>query len=88
MQLGATKFIDSSNKDFAKEHALEFDVIISTTDASQHDFPINDYLSYIVLHYDLMHSMLNINGNFNQCGLPNEDLPNVSPFTFASVYSL
>jgi hypothetical protein len=29
--------------------------------------------------------MLNINGNFNQCGLPNQDLPAVSPFTFASV---
>ena len=30
-------------------------------------------------------SMLNINGTFNQCGLPNEDLPPVASFTFAEV---
>ena len=46
MQLGATQFINSGEKDFAKDHAHEFDLIISTTDASQNDFPINDYLSY------------------------------------------
>jgi alcohol dehydrogenase (NADP+) len=72
-QLGATQFLNSSKKDFAKEHSMEFDLIISTIDASQHEFPINDYLS-----------MLNVNGTFNQCGLPNEDLPAVQPFTFAA----
>lgn len=29
--------------------------------------------------------MLNVNGTFNQCGLPNESLPEISPFTFVSV---
>ena len=28
--------------------------------------------------------MLNINGTLNQCGLPNEDLPPITPFTFAA----
>jgi len=28
--------------------------------------------------------MLNVNGTFNQCGLPNEELPPVSAFMFAS----
>ena len=31
--------------------------------------------------------MLNVNGTFNQCDLPNECLPPLSPFTFASVLS-
>lgn len=43
--MGATQVIDSSKKDFAKEHAMEFDLIISTTDAGQKDFPMADYLS-------------------------------------------
>jgi len=46
LQMGATQVIDSSKKDFAKDHALEFDLIISTTDAGQKDFPMADYLSY------------------------------------------
>lgn len=68
---------------------MEFDLIISTTDASQKDFPLNDYLSYPppppAGETSLTLSMLNINGTFNQCGLPNEDLPPVAPFTFAAV---
>jgi len=43
--MGATQIIDSSKKDFAKPHALEFDLIISTTDAGPKDFPMADCLS-------------------------------------------
>jgi len=87
-KLGADHFIDSSKKDFAKDHAFEFDLIVSTTDAGQKDFPMDDYLSYVLLRrMRLICRMLNIGGTFNQCGLPDQNLPSISPFTFISVRS-
>lgn len=67
---------------------MEFDLIISTTDAGQKDFPLDDYLSYSFPpfpDFELIRSMLDVNGTFNQCGLPNDSLPSISPFTFISV---
>lgn len=65
---------------------MEFDIIISTTDAGQKDFPMDNYLSYVgSTRFKLICSMLNVNGTFNQCGLPNESLPSISPFTFVTV---
>jgi alcohol dehydrogenase (NADP+) len=83
--LGAAHFIDSTKKDFAKEHSMAFDLIISTTDAGKKDFPMDDYLSYATFRAPADDRMLNVNGTFNQCGLPNESLPEISPFTFVSV---
>jgi len=48
-KLGADHFIDTSKKDFAKDHAYEFDLIVSTIDAAQKDFPMDEYLSYVFL---------------------------------------
>lgn len=61
--MGAQEFILTSQKDWAKKWAYEFDMILNTADMT-HTFNIQEYLS-----------TLNVNGEFHHVGLPDEPLP-------------
>lgn len=63
LKLGAKEFIVTSEKDWAKNYAFEFDMILNTADMT-HTFKIQEYMS-----------TLNVNGEFHNVGLPDEPLP-------------
>ncbi|KAK4048466.1 alcohol dehydrogenase [Microbotryomycetes sp. JL221] len=59
-KMGAKHFINTSEKDFAKGHEHEFDIILSTVDAAT-AIALADYFPLLKLH-----------GRFHSVGLPND----------------
>ena len=72
MEMGAAKYINYSNKDWQKEAGEDYDLILSTRDVAG-DFPIEDFLS-----------ILGVNKRFITVGLPDDPLPALPAFAFAS----
>ncbi|KAL8292147.1 hypothetical protein RQP46_001613 [Phenoliferia psychrophenolica] len=71
-KMGASNFVLTTNKDFAKQHAFEFDFILSTIDDAA-GIPLPDFFS-----------MLRVHGNFHSCGLPDKPFEPFSPAALAS----
>ena len=70
-KLGAKSFINTTEKDWHKDHAFEFDWVLNTADAT-HKFDLaNQYLS-----------ILNVNGELHHVGLPDEPLQQLSAGAF------
>ena len=70
MTLGASNFILSSEKDWAKPYAFEFDFVLNSADMT-HKFDISEYLS-----------ILAVGAQFHQVGLPDEPLQGIKPQMF------
>ncbi|MCJ1278086.1 hypothetical protein MMC21_005900 [Puttea exsequens] len=70
-KMGAKEFILTSQKDWAKPYAFEFDFILNTADMT-HTFNIQEYMS-----------TLNVNGEFHNVGLPDQPLPTMMAQDFA-----
>lgn len=62
-KLGAKEFINSNEKDWAKNYAFTFDFILNCADMT-HEFKLSDYLSTLV-----------VNGTFHNVGLGDKPLP-------------
>lgn len=71
MKLGAKHFIDTTQKDWAKDYAFTFDFILNCADAT-HKFNMDDYLSTLKVH-----------GRFHCVGLGDEPLPELKAQQFA-----
>ena len=69
--MGAKEFIVTSEKDWAKKYAFEFDFILNSADMT-HTFNIQEYMS-----------TLNVNGEFHNVGLPDKPLPTMMAQDFA-----
>jgi alcohol dehydrogenase (NADP+) len=63
LAMGASHFITTNEKDWAKPYKFKFDFIINTTDATDR-FHLPDYFS-----------TLNVNGIFHNAGYPDNPLP-------------
>jgi len=72
MKMGAKNFVNTSDEDWVKQAGEDFDLIVSTRDVAE-GFPIDDFLS-----------ILNVHGKFVTCGLPDNPLPQIPAFAFAS----
>jgi len=70
-KMGADHFIMTSESGFHEEYAMTLDLIISTAD-DMSGVPLADLLS-----------MLGVHGKYVSVGLPNKNLPSLSPFAFA-----
>merc|ERR1712225_94696 len=71
-KMGAKNFVNTSDEDWVKQAGEDFDLIVSTRDVAE-GFPIDDFLS-----------ILNVHGKFVTCGLPDNPLPQIPAFAFAS----
>lgn len=69
--MGAKEVIVTSEKDWAKKWAFEFDFILNTADMTN-EFNIQEYMS-----------TLNVNGEFHNVGLPDKPLPTMMAQDFA-----
>ena len=70
--MGATNFVLTTDKDFAKKHSFEFDFILSTIDDAA-GIPLPDFVS-----------MLRVHGNFHSCGLPDKPFEPFAPQDLAA----
>lgn len=70
LKLGAKHFVVSSEKDWAKPLAFKFDFVLNTADMT-HTFDLDAYLS-----------ILKVNCQFHQVGLPDEPLQGIKPQQF------
>lgn len=69
-KLGAKHFVLSSDKEWSKPLAFKFDFVLNTADMT-HTFDLDSYLS-----------ILKVNCQFHQVGLPDEAIPNLKPQQF------
>lgn len=69
LKLGAKHFVDSNKEDWAKPLAFTFDFVLNSADMT-HKMKIDDYLS-----------ILKVNCQFHQVGLPDEAI-NIQPQQF------
>lgn len=83
--LGATQIIDSAEKILPKITPRNLILLLVLRMPVRKSSQWTIISRILLLESYLIHRMLNINGTFNQCGLPNENLPPISRFTFASV---
>jgi alcohol dehydrogenase (NADP+) len=72
LKLGAKHFIDTSQKDWHKPHAFEFDFLINTADATD-KFDLSQYFS-----------VLKVNGTFHNVGMPDKPIEKLMLQQFAS----
>jgi alcohol dehydrogenase (NADP+) len=72
LKLGASEFIVSSEKGWAKKYAFAFDFVLNTANMT-HTFDISEYLSICKVH-----------GTFHQVGLPEQALPEIKAQMFMS----
>ncbi|KUJ11420.1 NADPH-dependent medium chain alcohol dehydrogenase [Mollisia scopiformis] len=72
LALGADHFVSSGDKNWAEPHAFEYDFVLNAADMTN-EFDIAQYLSII-----------NINGEFHNVGLPDQPLPQFKAQVFAS----
>ncbi|KAI9803434.1 MAG: hypothetical protein M1833_000953 [Piccolia ochrophora] len=71
-KLGAKTFIDTTKKDWAKDLAFTFDLILNCADMT-YEFDMPTYLS-----------TLTVNGTFHNVGIPDEAIPSLNLGAFAS----
>lgn len=71
MKMGATEFIDTTQKDWHKPYAFTFDFILNCADATD-KFNLSDYFS-----------TMKVMGRFHNVGLPDKPLPQLMAQDFA-----
>lgn len=72
LKMGADHFVETADPKFHEKYSMELDLIISTRDAAE-GFPFEQFLS-----------TLDVYGKFVCVGLPDEKLPGIHAFTFAT----
>ncbi|KAF2639310.1 GroES-like protein [Massarina eburnea CBS 473.64] len=71
LKLGAKEFILTSEKDWHKKYAFQFDILLNCADATDR-FKLEDYFSTIA-----------VNGHFHMVGFPDKPLPQIMAQAFA-----
>ncbi|KAI0738404.1 GroES-like protein [Daedaleopsis nitida] len=73
-KMGADRVVDIQQKEFWKDYAQTFDLLLSTRDSFGDKMPLGDFLSMLYVH-----------GRFVTVGLPDQDdtFPQIHPFNFA-----
>lgn len=76
-KLGAKGFISTQDDKFMEEYKGFFDMILNSRDVVVKDFKVDPYLELLKVH-----------GRFWNVGLPDKELPGISPFALASTGAL